>query len=118
MIVKCLECKAKFGTPHTMSFHYKLKHNDKIGECKCGEISMSQICLNNFIQEASDLHSNFAYPQSIFVDLHTSFADSNSNLILIPILFLILILILVLFLILFITLILNFILILSLSPAP
>ena len=66
------ECRAKCGTPHTMSFHYKQLRKDKIGECKCGDISLSGTCLTKFIQEASDLRSSFA-------DLRSSFADSNYN---------------------------------------
>ena len=58
MVMKCLECRAKFGTPHTMSFQYKLKHKDKIGECKCWDISLSGICLSKIIQEASDPNPN------------------------------------------------------------
>ena len=53
--MKNLECKAKFGT-HTMSVHCKLKHKDKIGECKCGDIKLSGICLTNFIQETSGIN--------------------------------------------------------------
>ena len=53
MVMKCLECEATCGTPHTMSFHYKLKHKDKIVDCKCGDISLSGICLSELVQEAS-----------------------------------------------------------------
>ena len=69
MVLRCLECKAKFGTPHTMSFHYKLKHKDKIGECKCGDIKLRGICLTDFIQEASGTNPNYFCSNS----------NSNSN---------------------------------------
>ena len=87
MVINCLECRAKCGTPHTLSFHYKLKHKDKIGECKCGDLSLSRICSSKFIQEAYDPNHNYNFnpnsksnpnsnPNS---NLRSSFANSNPN---------------------------------------
>ena len=78
MVMKCLECRPKFGTPNAKSLHYKLKFMDKIGECKCGDISLSGICLTKFIHEASNSNSN-PNLRSCFPDPQRSFANSNSN---------------------------------------
>ena len=56
--MKCLECRAKFGNSHSM-IHYELKDKDKIGECKCGDIPLSGICLRKLIQKASDPNLNY-----------------------------------------------------------
>ena len=69
MVMKSLECEVKFGTPHNMSFPYKLKHKDKFGECKRGDTKLSGICLTNFIKEASGTNPNYFYSNS----------NSNSN---------------------------------------
>ena len=79
MVMKCLECRAKFGNLHTMFFHYKLKHKDKFGECKCGDISLSGICFNKFIQVAYDLRSSFADPNPNFYFYPNSNSNSHSN---------------------------------------
>ena len=78
--MKCLECRAKFGTPHTLSFHYKPKHKDKIGERKCGDISLSRICLGKFIQEASHPNPNYYFhPNSNSNSNSNPNSESNSN---------------------------------------
>ena len=29
MVIECLECNFKCGTPFTLAFHYKIEHQDK-----------------------------------------------------------------------------------------
>ena len=29
MVIECLECNYKCGTPFTLAFHYKIEHKDK-----------------------------------------------------------------------------------------
>ena len=53
-----------------MSLHYKVEHKDKIGECKCGDISLSGIRLTKFIEEASDPNPNYNF---------NPYSSSNSN---------------------------------------
>ena len=79
--MKCLERRAIFGTLHTMSFHYKLRHKDKIGECKCGYKNLSGICLGKFIQESSELRGSFAdpNPNNYFYPNSNSSPNPNSN---------------------------------------
>ena len=45
MHLKCLDCIYKFGTPHTLLFHYKIEHKDKVSKCGCGNQTVSCICV-------------------------------------------------------------------------
>ena len=45
MVIECLECNYKCGTPFTLAFHYKIEHKDEINECACGDESLSGICI-------------------------------------------------------------------------
>ena len=36
MHMKFLGCNYKCGSPHTLLFHYKLEHKDKVSKCACG----------------------------------------------------------------------------------
>ena len=53
MVIKCLECNYKCGTPFTLAFHYKKEHKDEISKCVCGEQSLSGICINEFVSQVA-----------------------------------------------------------------
>ena len=42
MVMECLECNYKCGTPFNLAFHYKIEHWDKIGE----DGSLSGTCIS------------------------------------------------------------------------
>ena len=45
MVIKCLECNHKCGTPFNLAFHYSICHEDKIAKCMCGDKTFSGICI-------------------------------------------------------------------------
>ena len=45
MVIKCLECNHKCGAPFNLAFHYSICHEDKIGNCVCGDKTLSGICI-------------------------------------------------------------------------
>ena len=64
----CLECYYKSGSPSYLPFHYKMKHNDKISKCTCGDNILSGICLNKarskfrgIISKCSSSSSSFSF---------------------------------------------------------
>ena len=44
MVLECLECNYKCGTPFTLAFLYKIEHKDKISGCPCEDESLSGVC--------------------------------------------------------------------------
>ena len=34
--MKSLDWNYRCGTPHTLLFHYKIEHKDKVNKCACG----------------------------------------------------------------------------------
>ena len=44
MHMKCLYCNYRCGTPHTLLFHYKIEHKDKVCKCACGNQTISGNC--------------------------------------------------------------------------
>ena len=49
MHVKCLHCNYRCGNPHTLLFHYKIEHKDRVSKCVCG----NQTIIGNCVQENS-----------------------------------------------------------------
>ena len=43
MVIKCLECKNKFGLPFNLAFHFSIYHEGKISKCECGDKTLSGI---------------------------------------------------------------------------
>ena len=50
MVIKCLECNHKCGAPFNLAFHYSICHEDKIGNCACGDKTLSGICIKELAQ--------------------------------------------------------------------
>ena len=49
MHMKCLDCNYRCGTPHTLLFHYKKKHKDRVNKCACGNQTISGNCVEKFL---------------------------------------------------------------------
>ena len=48
MLLKCLECNYKYGNIACLKYHYESCHKDKIDKSRCGNITISAICANDF----------------------------------------------------------------------
>ena len=45
MHMKCLDCNYNCGTQHTLLFHYKREHKDKVSRCAFGNQTISGNCV-------------------------------------------------------------------------
>ena len=45
MHMKCLDFNYRCGLPHTLLFHYKIEHKDKVSKCACGNQTISGNCV-------------------------------------------------------------------------
>ena len=61
-----LECDYKCGSPSFLPFHYKMKHNDKISKCTCGDNILSGICLNKARSKVRGIASKCSSSSSSF----------------------------------------------------
>ena len=87
MHMKCLDCNYKCRTPHTLLFHYKIEHKDKVSKCACGNQTISGNCVEKISSKlrgtaskcsnssSSSRSSSSSSPSSIF----SSSYDPNSN---------------------------------------
>ena len=90
MNMKCLDCNYKCATPHTLLFHYKIEHKDKVSKCACGNQTISVNCVEEISSKlrgtaskcsSSNLRSSFtdSSPCSIFSSNPNSDSNYNSN---------------------------------------
>ena len=92
MHMKCLDCNYGYATPHTLLFHYKIEHKDKVSKCACGNQTISGNCVEEISYKlrgtASKCSSSSSSSSSILSsssnpnsdsNLRSSFTDSNSN---------------------------------------
>ena len=84
MVIKCLECYHKCGLPFNLTFHYSIRHEDKISKCECGDITLSGICIKELAQQSCFANSpkktdcSFKY-ESGYNSSSNSNCNSNSN---------------------------------------
>ena len=69
MVMECLECNYKCGTPFNLAFHYNIEHWDKIGE----DGSLSGICISELASSSASKSCSNSTSSSVF------FSNSNSN---------------------------------------
>ena len=81
--MNCLDSIYGCGTPHTLLFHYKIVHKDKVSKCACGNQAISGNCVEETYSKLrgtaskcsnSNSSSNFSLSSSSNPN-----SDSNSN---------------------------------------
>ena len=80
MHMKCLDCNYGCGTPHTLLFHYKIEHKDKVSKCACGNQTISGNCVEEISSKLRGTASKCS-SQSVLVpnSSSSSIFSSSSN---------------------------------------
>ena len=82
MHMECLDCNYGCGTPHTLLFHYKIEHKNKVRKCACGNQTKrgtaSKGSSSSFSPSSSSIFSSSSNPNSDS-NLRSRFTDSNSS---------------------------------------
>ena len=77
--MKCLDCNYGCGTPHTLLFHDKIEHKDKVIKCACGNQTISGNCLEKISSKLKGIASKGSSSSSSSSSSFSSSSGSNSN---------------------------------------
>ena len=79
MVIKCSECNHKCGATFNLAFHYSICHEDKIGNCACGDKTLSGICIKELAQRTCLVnHERSSFANSP-IKTNRSFKDEFGN---------------------------------------